>query len=261
MPKPIILNLDLDIDSNMKKIVPILLLFLPLFFSGCEPVCDCFKGEGSLTTEERTLPEIDIVEVRNDVDVIVHIDSIYRMRVTAGSKLIDEITTTIDGKTLTIKNKNNCNWIRKFQPVLQVEIWVPSLSQINYHDATGNLEMLDTLKVPEFLFQSFASSGNYKLKINAGTATFTIHNGPSDLYAEGKVNVVYDYNAGFGVMDCLNIVSDDTYLNNKGTNDMYVQANKVLGVTIEGTGNVYYTGHPQNLTTNITGGGKLIPLQ
>ncbi len=242
----------------MKKII--LIIFLSIAFSACKDACDCFKGTGDVVTEIRSIGEVKSVDLGNNVDLVIHYDSIPKMRVTAGSHLLEKITTINENGVLKIRNTNKCNWVRNFDPVLIVDLWVPTLSGIYIENASGDVTFSDTLSVSDFRLDSFSSTGNYHLKLKEGVATLAIHNGPADLTAEGEIGNLYLYGVGYGKMDCLKLKTTNAYINNKGTNGFYVNPIDILEASIGGSGNVYYTGNPAIIKKTETASGKLIHL-
>ncbi|HOS48188.1 MAG TPA: DUF2807 domain-containing protein [Bacteroidia bacterium] len=242
----------------MKKIV--FIIFLSISLSACKDACDCFKGTGDVVTEIRSVSEIKSVDLGNNVDLVIHYDSVPKMRVTAGSHLLGKISTENENGVLKIRNTNKCNWVRNFDPVLIVDLWVPTLSGIYIENASGDVTFSDTLSVSDFRLDSFSSTGNYQLKLKQGTATLAIHNGPADLTAEGEIGNLYLYGVGYGKMDCLKLKTANAYINNKGTNGFYVNPTDILEATINGSGNVYYTGNPSTIKKTETASGKLIHL-
>lgn len=242
----------------MKKLL--LIIFLSITLSACKDACDCFKGTGDVMTEIRSTGNIKSVDLGNNVDLVVHYDSIPRIRVTAGSHLLSKITTENENGVLKIRNTNKCNWVRNFDPVLIVDIWVPTLSGIYVENASGDIAFSDTLTVSDFRLDSYSSTGNYQLKLKEGIATLAIHNGPADLKAEGNVGTLYLYGVGYGKIDCLQLKTENAYINNKGTNGFYVNPISILEATINGSGNVYYTGSPATIKKTETASGKLIHL-
>lgn len=244
----------------IKRLLYILLISGLFIQSSCNDVCDCFHGRGREITEERHMETIKGIYLTNNISVVIHPDSNQRMTVTAGENLVDGIETSIENGRLSIRNNNRCNWTREFNPTLQVDIWTNTLQSIYIEDASGDLRFTDTLKVSNFRLDCFSSMGTYRVILLADIATLAIHNGPADIIAEGSVSTQYNYSAGFGKMNCLLLKSNNIYMNNKGTNDNYVYSNTILEAKIEATGNIYYSGNPVNVTTQITGKGKLIKL-
>ena len=214
-----------------------------------------------MSSEDRPLSDINYIEMNGNVDLMIHPDTFNHIRVNAGSHLISEITTSVSNGKLTVKNKNKCNWVRDFHPDIQVEVWVKSINGITFTNSTGNLETTDSIRADYFDFEVFGSIGTYHLKFKTNTLKLAINNGPSDLTAIGKTDLLYLFAVGFGKVDCLGLDVGDIYMTNKGTNSNSVNVSHKLDATIIGSGNIYYKGNPPTLTKNIIGSGQLIHLQ
>lgn len=244
----------------MKKINILAVLLIALLLSSCSDICDCFHGTGDVITEERALGNITGIHLTNDVDVIIYESNFPKIRVTAGDKLIKDVNTSERGGILYIQNDNKCNWVRKFNPTLTVEVWTNNIRSIYADNSSGDITCVDTIHVSDFRIDAFNSLGTFRLKINTGVATLAINNGPCDMYVEGFAGTQYNYNAGFGVLNCEKLFGENNYVHNKGTNQIYVNSNSVLEVTIGYIGNVYYKGNPATIKKIITGSGKLIKI-
>jgi hypothetical protein len=238
----------------------ILILICNLSFIGCTNIGDMFKGTGPLTTEERTLAPFTRIELKSDVDVIYHYDTIRRVKVTAGQNLIEKISTNVENGNLLIKNKNKYNWVRSYHPEIKVEIWLPDLTYIEAFDATGDINFVDTLKVEEFTLESFGSFGNYTLLLDTKRAYLKLNNGPANLNAKGKSENTYLYNAGFGINDTRELRSNYVYIRSISTNSSYVYSINALDASIEATGNIYYLGNPTDVILTKKGSGEIIKL-
>src|SRR6187402_160202 len=101
MPKPIILKADLVIQFGDEEAI------LPL-----------------------TCNYVYRTDLMCNADVIIHPDTVNRIRVTCGSNLIGKIETEITDGILRIRNNNHCNWVRSFDPYIKVEVWTNDLIQI-----------------------------------------------------------------------------------------------------------------------------------
>jgi len=240
------------------KIIIGLLLFISI--TGCKDIGDLFKNTGPITTEERHFQLIENIELNDNVDLVIHHDSIYRMTVTAGSHLLDKIETNIDGKTLKINNRNKFNWVRSFNPTLIVDIWVPYLLYIRIYNSSGDITCEDTLITPRFDLDSYGSIGTYNLKLNCKDSYLKINNGPANINVLGITNNSFIYAAGDGPIDALNYVSKLTDLTHGGLNDVKVNVKDQFYNKITSIGNTYYKGNPTTIKSEITGSGKLIPL-
>jgi hypothetical protein len=221
-------------------------------------VCDCFKGTGKIITEERNVGPFHYIELNNKVDLYVHPSQEYRVTVTAGKHLIDKVTTEIDNGILRIDNENKCNWVRKFDNPFDVHIYLPVLDTLEVFESAGNIYFMDTMKTERFSFQSWSSTGDYYLKVNAGTVYFALQTGPASLYAEGSCGVAYMWNQGQGVYDARKFIADDIYVANRSQNHMYMIAKERLYARIEFSGNIYYQSEATDLQLEDYGGGEFV---
>ena len=245
----------------MKKEKILLLSILMIVLStGCQNICDCFKSAGEIVTQERNLAPVSFIQLENDPNLIVHSDSVFRMRVSAGSKLIDKITTeVVDGK-LTIKNRNKCNWVRKFKPEMTVEVWLPTLQNLYIYNATGSVHFLDTLHTTDFYLESFGSFGDYYILLNSKYASIKLNTGPANAYVYGVTDQNIIFNAGFGINDCKSLQSNYVFIRSRGTNNSLVHAMQTLDASLESSGNIYYRGNPPEIHRKEIGTGKILPL-
>lgn len=244
----------------MRRILTAIAPFILLLITSCDEKPDCFKGTGPLTSEERSTTTIRHIELLCNADVIIHPDTVNRIKVTAGANLIGKIETEIKDDMVWIRNNNHCNWVRSFDPTIKVEIWTDDLLTIRTDDSNGDVTFSDTLHVHEFRFDSFSSLGIYHLLLDADIATLALHNGPADFYGEGNIEVAYYYSSGYGIMDFRNITADLIFMNNRGTNDMFVNAQSRIEARIEDSGDIFYRGNPV-VQKVITGSGRMLPLQ
>ena len=257
MQEQTIFNMELATTYRNRMLITLLVL---LSFTSCEKVCDCAKGTGVITSEFRLTSNIQKIELYNNIDLVIHIDTISKIKITAGENLISEISTDNDNGVLKIKNKNNCNWVRKFNPTIIVEVWTPSLTNLLAQDATGDIYFEDSLTCNGFYFDSYSSTGKFNFKLKGSEAHLNINNGPADIKAIGKVTNFYLYGAGYGKLDCVNLHSDYVFVTNKGTNDFLVNVQQLIEANIYGVGNIYYQGNPTSILKKELGQGKLISL-
>lgn len=257
MQEQTIFNMELATTYRIRILI---ILLVVLSLTSCEKVCDCAKGTGAITSEFRSTTNIQQIELYNNIDLVIHIDTLSKIKITSGENLIREITTENNNGVLKIKNKNNCNWVRKFNPTITVEVWTTNLTYLLVRDATGDIYFEDSLNCNEFYFDSFSSTGKFNFKLKGSEAHLNINNGPADIKAIGKVTNFYLYGAGYGKLDCVNLHSDYVFVTNKGTNDFLVNVQQLIEANIYGVGNIYYQGNPTSILKKELGQGKLISL-
>lgn len=245
-------------DFNLRRITWVVAIVAFICMGSCNSVDDCFRGTGDIIKEVRNTGFFNRIQLRSNVDVIVHKDSVQRITITAGENLLKGIQTINESGVLKISNTNACNWVRKLNPQITVDVYTPEILSIFCEDATGNILFADTMESNEFRLDSYASMGSYRLKLKNQITTLALHNGPADLVAYGITQTLYQYNAGFGELNCESLKSAQCYATNKGTNNSYLYATEILEVKIEYNGNIYYRGNPANIIQTVKGNGRLI---
>lgn len=219
---------------------------------------DCFTSAGPQETEYRQAEAFNSILLKDNVDVELMPSASNKMEVTAGKNLMGKIVTKVVNGRLEIGNDNDCNWVRSYSHPLKVKVYAKQIDSIEYR-SSGNLTFLDTLRCDTFLINVYEGGGNIKLLLHVEKSQLNSHLGTADLRAYGFSQVNYIYQASFGPVIADSLVTNFNYLENKGTNNCFVQANIALGVTISGPGNVYYSGKADvNLVK--TGSGQLIKI-
>ncbi|MDO8898234.1 MAG: DUF2807 domain-containing protein, partial [Bacteroidales bacterium] len=162
-----------------------------------------------------------------------------------------------DYERLVIENKNTCNEFRSYKTPISAKVFYFQLENLEYR-SNGQVDCTEPIVSDIFLINIFEGSGSINLKLECQKSYLNFHYGTADLTVEGTSEISYIYQAGFGPIYALNLLTNFTYLENRSSNDCYVNARNTLGVTINNTGNVYYTGNP-SLETYGTGPGRLLP--
>lgn len=245
---------------NRKKSLRKLYCFIVIiFFTTCKKdhLLDCFTSTGKIASVESTVPLFDRIEMYDNVDLIFRQDSISKIKITAGANLLDGITAEVSNNRLIIKNGNRCNWTRDYKNTFTVEASSPALLQIT-NNGSGNIEFADTLHSPEFQYDNVTASGDIKLVINTHIIKVNIHTGVADVTASGRADVTQLYYNGYGYMNFKKLVNDLTYITNKGTGNCAITVAKELDAKILYSGNIFYSGNPLKVLSEIKGSGKLI---
>ena len=102
----------------MKRAKYIVLLACSFFLS-ChkENAFDCFKGNGSEITQLRQPGQFTYIEISDKMEVTIYNGPQCKVEVTAGEKIMRNISTTVSGNILKIENKNTCNFVRGYKRI------------------------------------------------------------------------------------------------------------------------------------------------
>ena len=261
MPGQILLNLVLDSDllkSKMKNKV-LFLIFISFTLTTCKKdhLFDCFKSAGKTITENRSVSPFININLDNNVDLIIHPNTGFYIKVTAGKNIIDGITTELSGNTLYIRNENRCNWMRSFKNTYTVEVGMDKPSLIHY-EGSGDITCIDTIRTDEFTFDCYNGSGSINLLLHCNKTHLNHHIGRSDFHVTGISGESYIYVNDVGTFDGSALNADYCYIRSSSTGDCRINVKNELGFEIKYSGNIYYTGEPHIYHQEFNGTGKLI---
>lgn len=236
-----------------------LLLICSVLLSSCskEARWDCFKSSGSATEETRLLDSFQHLEINDDVKVILVPDSVNKVRIVAWENLIDQIEVKVSQNTLTLRNNNRCNWVRKLSKHPLVYVHFKELTALTQY-SSEDLTTSDTITTKTFDYNQWSGGSNVELLLNTKECFARIHTGTGMLVLKGRSEVVYSYSASNGFLDLSNFRVQNAATNNYGTGDISVFASELLEVNLYGVGNVIYFGSPPIIKANVTGQGQLL---
>lgn len=221
----------------------------------------CFQGTGKIIEEQRNISSHCIyIKVEDNLNLILTQNASPQIIVEAGENLQENIIATIINDSLYLSNKNKCNWLRDYSKPINIYIPSKNLYKIDYQ-GSGDISATYQIERDSLIIDVRNGSGSITLDLNVQLARLNLHEGTSDFNISGKSLITFIYAADYGPFFCSNFESKHLYMNNRGTNDCYVNSTYELGVTIENLGNIYYYGSPEIINSDITGKGRLIKME
>ena len=116
----------------------------------------------------------------------------------------------------------------------------------------------DTIVQDSFCLSVHGGCGNIDLLINTTLSRIKYFYGTANLNVSGFSNVTYILANSYGPINSFKLTNNFLYMRTNGTNNTYVNVNKVLEAQIYNIGNVYYTGNPYTISSDETSTGSLI---
>jgi hypothetical protein len=248
------------LNNLLKQSFLILLVYLAVIsaITSCNKSgADCFTSTGTIIRQTRPVSDFDTIIARENVDIILTQDSVNSVVVEAGENIIDGIKTIVTNGQLEIDNNNKCNWVRSYDKPLNVNVHVKNLTKIYYLSA-GNISSTNVLTSASFLLDVWGGCGSINLSLNTGQGFIYEHLGTADITIKGRVIINSVVAGDYGLLQLKDLSTDYTFVSNSGSNDCYVNCDKVLDATIHSIGNIYYTGNPDTVHTHIYGTGQVI---
>lgn len=244
------------------KLYKSLIFILLIVFAGCkrDNMDDCFSNPGTNTVDDRPSAYFDDIELNDNINLVIEGGDTYSIKVEGGKNLISSVTTEITDSVLTINNSMSCNWVRNYNNELTVIVTSPALKSINY-ESSGDINTPTCLNITDLDLNVWGGSGSINLNIVSDKVNLRQHYGTVDFHVKGRASILTVYSNSYGPFYCEELNSDIVYIRSRGTNDCYIHANDILEAEITSVGNIYYSGNPYNLSSQVTGSGKLIKIE
>jgi hypothetical protein len=244
--------------NNIKIIISTISVVV-ILLSGCSKDNGvCVSSTGKTITQDRITQPYNTVEVYDNVNLILTQDSsLNAITVEAGKNLIDGITTKLDSGRLIIRNENSCSWLRSFEVPVNVYLTFSDLDTIVFQ-ASGDITCTNDWTNESINLDIIEGAGHMNLKMNAFRTFIIVKYGTTAFNLSGYSQITTLISYGFGPMHAENLESKFTYISSYSSNDMFVYSSVDLQVEIGNIGDVYYTGNPATISTNIYNEGRLI---
>ena len=193
------------------------------------------QGDGAIVTETRNVTNFYGVSVSGSSKIFIIQGNTFDVQVKAYENLLPSLTTIVEDGTLKIAYKNNANISNDNS---EITITMPSLTGLTLAgDGSINTK------------GQFIGTDNFVINAS-GSGTISMENGSANnlrVTISGSANVK---TFAFPVQRAEVSVS--------GSGNAEINVAKTLNATISGSGNIYYKGAAESITTKITGSGKVV---
>ncbi len=254
------------------------LIFLPgivlglTLITSCEDMWNhCVEGNGRQSTETRTLPEFDRIQVNGDFNVLVDTGSAYTAVVEADENLQDRIITHVSGGRLVIESKSD-DCLNPSDPI-EITVTVPIVTSVELYgsgyifcndldveDLTVRLSgsgQIECTKIEAIsVVFHLEGSGNIDCAVDVEDLSSTIE-GSGDINIDGSALNSELEVTGSGRQRAGELNTDVCKATISGSGIIDTNVNNSLDVTIIGSGTVNYVGNPV-ITSYISGSGKIV---
>lgn len=242
---------------SYSKIIVLLFLIAWCFSCNKPTAPDCFKTAGSLSTAVRYTEPFHSVTLEGNLQVVLKKGSEHKVEINGPANLLNKITSAVNSGTLTLDNKNGCNFVRGYKHQLLVTVTSPRYEFV-VTNSIGNIKTSEDFVQDTFYVRSeggdITLNGNY---MNLRTSS----HGNGNVYFKGQTNKLFVYMNGTNYLyadSCT--ISNYLFIESFSIANAYVSAPNggMFEYHIWKTGNIYYKGSPSNVQGKIEGSGILI---
>lgn len=219
--------------------------------------CSCsfnkkVKGNGIITTEERSFGDAKKIKLMGSFDVNLTQGNSKKITITADANLLEFIETKSTSSWLELSTTSNIN-IKPSQKI-KIEIETNELEALQLV-GSGNFNAINKFEGGELMILEIAGSGNINMQTNTPTVEATIA-GSGDIIISGETQNSKVEIAGSGSYKAKSLMTEHTKVNIAGSGNAFVFASQSLDVNIAGSGDVLYSGNP-TVNKKIAGSGKV----
>jgi hypothetical protein len=195
-----------------------------LVLAGCG-----LRDDGPTTTQTRDVAAFTRIDNRDSVDVRLTVGESQRVRVRAGEKVIDDVSTEVRDGSLEVTFDN---------------------------DGFGGSDVIVEASVPRLTGIEASGSGDIDVYGIDADAFEVRSDGSADIELDGTAARLAVDLDGSGDADLADLTAREARVTVGGSGDVTVRADDRLDVTVDGSGDVRYHGDPA-LTQHVDGSGDL----
>jgi len=223
---------------------------------------ECFHTKGNSIVEERqVLQHFDSVIIRGEMNLTINQSYTSRLILKGGSNVLPWISTTFNGRTLTITDQNECSFLRDLGFVADVYLTVIDLRYLSIL-SSGKTLTEGELTSDSLVVEYVDGAGIIDMTVNVHDFRFQVINGAADVKLSGEAQHFYLYGDGFGPVDAAELPASYLFVAQHGSNLLKVRSaeNGTLNAELFSNGNIGYLGNPKDISVKQFGNGKLIKL-
>ena len=229
-----------------------------------ENVPDCIQTAGDLVREEIVVPEFTKITVFEKVALILKEGDTQKVEVETGKNLKEEVSVTVEGDRLILRNENGCNLFREYG-LTTVYVTSPSITEIR--SSTGlPIQSDGVLAYPSLtlLSESFVvpeaetTDGEFDLNLNTVNLSIVV-NGIAYFKLRGNTqNFNVTVAAGDSRVDAQELIAQTLSMNHRGSNNLLVNPQESISGVIRGYGDVISFNRPDIVEVEELFNGRLI---
>ncbi|MBQ8761032.1 MAG: DUF2807 domain-containing protein [Bacteroidales bacterium] len=220
---------------------------------------------GDIVSRTTELSSFNTINIYDNIDVNLIKSDTFKIEITTGDNLIENIVCEVADSILTLRNENIMNWIRSYDYPLSANIYFKDDIKKIYYESVGHLKSDDYIcddTLSNLTLTLMQGSGDINLRFNCRSfSLFSNDKCTNKINLEGKSSYGTINQRGLGPIYAEEMSCRNLSVHSTDVNDIYVNCRDNLSVQIYHSGNVYYKGHPEiNLYIAPNARGKLVSI-
>lgn len=240
----------------MKKILYIILFFLVGLLFSCENKNSCFHSYGdekSLIIEVTNFNELNI-EGGYNINLIKSTE--FKIEAIGGANNLEFVNVELFDNVLTIKNDNQCNWLRDYDNQVLLNIYFKDLKVIT--NSSESYIFNKTPLVLDTLFIHQTGVGDFDLKFESANYLWTDMYVFGDVEISGNIDEFHCKVASYGNLRAKELRANVMYIEASHEGDAHVYPTLFIKAICSKIGNIFYYNDAKEIVVEQTGKGKYL---
>lgn len=232
----------------------ILILVALLSFTISEAQWKKIKGNGNITTENRSTSDYDTVKCAGSFDYILVAGTEGQLTLEGESNLLPYVITEVKNGSLYIKTQKGKNISPSRNETIKITIPFKDLDKVSL-SGSGDLWNEDRITEDD-LEVSLSGSGDVILDIQTTNVSGKV-TGSGDVTLKGSTTNLKAGVTGSGDFHGFDLKSINTDVSVTGSGDAEVVCNGDFRARVTGSGDIEYRGNPKKHDTKVSGSGSI----
>jgi len=217
-------------------------LALIISLSACQKEgAGCFESRGDQTSERRAIEPFVDLYAEGRVNVLLVQDTLNYAIISYGENAVAGIEIRMEGNALRIEETNTCDWMRKVDPLPEVELHYTSFQNL-FTKSAAEVRFQNEFITDTFKVEINDAAGSVFMQLQCADLSIIGHTGATDVTAEGTAENLYIYNSSYAPIHTELLVARVASVHNNSSGDTHVRATERLNTTIEEDGDIYLYG-------------------
>lgn len=211
-------------------------------------------GEGPIISQARDISPFSAIDLRMNGNVYYKTDSIFKVEVSAKQSIMNTLETFVSNGRLVVQFRNGKTY--DADESIRITVSAPAVNRFELN-TSGSIYVNNNLQTGSLYLKTAGSGSIYLQSVNAdyleaeGTTSGKIH------ASGGAATQLKLKTSGSSSIDLSAVNARKVTAQTLGSGSIKVKVSDELNATIDGSGSIYFNGHPL-LTTHINGTGDLI---
>lgn len=211
-------------------------------------------GHGPLVTETRAVQHFTGIDLQMNGNVYYTVGTERKVEITARQSIHSLLETTIIDNRLVLRYRNGKTY--DADESIRIDVTAPAPSSL-FLNTSGSIYVMNDLQVSEVMLRAWGSGSIFLQKVKAGHIDAETTVSGRIIAAGGEAISEKLKTKGSGGIDLSAIAAKTVVTQTIGSGDIKVRVSENLDVTINGSGDVYFSGYPY-ISTHISGTGRLV---